>query len=135
LVLLVVAAWAAASLLGPKSQYEIRVLDGSKVLATYSIDKLEALGVEKIVVLGKEEQGPSLMRVLQASGVESFQKVTIRGAGVRDGGVIVLTPAEASNDVIFDVANRGTVKVVGPDIEWGDRVRDVTDVVVEGAKG
>ncbi len=134
LVLLVVAAWAAASFLTPKDPYEIRVLDGSTVLASYTVEKLQGLGMEKIIALGKPEEGPSLTRVLEESGVTSYSRVIIRGAGVRDDGEIVLTAEEVSHDVILDIANRGTVKVVGPDIAWDDRVRDVTEIVVEGAK-
>lgn len=132
LVLLVAAAWAATSLLGLKDPYEVRVLDGTRLLASYSVEELEALGIEKIVVAGKTEQGPSLVRVLQESGVGSYDRLVIRGAGVRDDGEIVLAADEVTPDVIFDVANRGTVKVVGPDIAYDDRVRDVTDIVVEG---
>jgi hypothetical protein len=47
---------------------------------------------------------------------------------------LVLTAAEVSEDVILDIANRGTVKIVGPRIAWDDRVRDVTDIIVEGAQ-
>jgi hypothetical protein len=36
-----------------------------------------------------------------------------------------------TDEVLLDIANRGTVKVVGPDISWDDRVRDVTEIVVE----
>lgn len=134
LALLVAAAWAAASLLGPKDPYEVRVLDGSKILASFTVEKLEALGMVKIVVLGKAEQGPSLKRVLQASGVTSYSRLIIHGAGVRDDGSLVLTAEQVSDDVILDIANRGTVKVVGPDIPWDDRVRDVTEIIVEGAE-
>jgi len=133
-LLLVATAWAATSLLGPKDPYEVRVLDGTRLLASYNVEELEALGIEKIVVAGKTEQGPSLLRVLQESGVGSYDRVVIRGAGVRDDGEIVLSEDEVTRDVIFDIANRGTVKVVGPDIAYDDRVRDVTDIVVEGVK-
>jgi len=133
-VLLVAAAWAAASLLGPKDPYEVRVLDGTRVVASYTVEELEDLGVVKIVALGKDEEGPSLARVLQASGVESYERVIIHGAGIRDDGEIELTAKQVSRNVIFDIANRGTVKVVGPEIAYADRVRDVTEVVVEGVR-
>lgn len=132
LVLLVAAAWAATSLLGPKDGYSVRVLDGSDVLATYSLAELEAMGAQKITVLGKVNEGPSLKQVLENAGVSSYSRVVIHGAGVRDDGEIALTSREVADDVILDIANRGTVKVVGPSIAWDDRVRDVTDIVVEG---
>lgn len=134
LVLLVVGAWVAASLLTPKDQYEVRVIDGTRVLASYTVEELQALGEAKIVALGKTEQGPSLIRVLEDAGVREFTRLIIRGAGVRDAGSIVLTHDQVTDEVIFDVANRGTVKIVSPDMAWGDRVRDVTEIVVEGAE-
>ena len=134
LVLLVAAAWAAASLLAPKDRYEVRVLDGTRVLASYDVDELKALGEVTIIADGKSEQGPSLTRVLQDAGVASYSRLTIQGAGVRDDGSIILSADQVADDVILDIANRGTVKVVGPDIPWDDRVRDITDIIVEGAR-
>jgi len=134
LVLLVAVAWTAASLLAPTEAYEVRVSDGSRELASFTTEGLEALGIVKIVALGKSEEGPSLLRVLEASGVDSFDRVVIKGAGVRDDGEIVLSADDVTQDVILDIANRGTVKVVGPAIAYADRVRDVTEIVVEGVK-
>ncbi len=134
LVLLVAAAWAAASLLAPKDRYEVRVLDGTRVLASYTVDDLKALGEATIVVDGKTEQGPRLIQVLQAAGVKQFTRLEIRGAGVRDDGFITLSASDVDENVLLDIANRGTVKVVGPKIAWADRVRDVTEIVVEGAQ-
>ncbi|TDB36969.1 MAG: hypothetical protein D9V44_10740 [Actinobacteria bacterium] len=134
LVLLVVGAWAAASLLAPKDRYEVRVSDGTRVLASYTVGELQSLGAVKIVALGKTEQGPSLIRVLEDAGVNDFSRVVIRGAGVRDAGSIVLTRDQVDGDVIFDIANRGTVKIVSPEMAWDERVRDVTEIIVEGAE-
>ena len=119
---------------GGPTGYAVRILDGDDVLASFDLDDLEEIGYETITVLGKKETGPRLSRVLEAAGVEDYDSLSIRGAAVRDDGIIVLTREEAENDVLLDIANRGTVKIVGPDIAWEDRVRDVLDIVVEGAR-
>lgn len=141
LALAVAGMWAAEALTGHNplasggpAGYEVRVLDGDTVLGSFDLADLEKIGYDTITVDGKKEEGPRLSRVLQAAGVDEYSSVTINGAAVRDDGTITLTRAEVENDVLLDVALRGTVKVVGPDIAWGDRVRDVTDIVVVGAQ-
>jgi len=57
--------------------------------------------------------------------------LTVRGPGVRDDGLLVLERDQLTGDVVLDFANRGTVKIAGPDIAWADRVRDITELEVE----
>lgn len=141
LALAVAGMWAAEALTGNDplasggpAGYKVRVLDGDAVLASFGLDDLKEIGYDTITVDGKKEEGPRLSRVLEAAGVDEYTSLSIRGAAVRDDGIITLTRAEVENDVLLDVALRGTVKVVGPDIAWDDRVRDVMDIVVIGAQ-
>ncbi|MEN6429448.1 MAG: hypothetical protein ABFC80_01195 [Coriobacteriales bacterium] len=117
---------------GGPAGYSVRVLRDQEVLATFGVDALRRLDSRKITIDGKTEEGPRLRKVLEAAGVKSYDTVTIRGAGVYDDGVIILSHAEVTDDVLLDFANRGTVKIVSPRMLREDRVRDVTDIIVDG---
>jgi hypothetical protein len=62
--------------------------------------------------------------------VTDFDSVTVTGLGVRDDGRIVLSRAQVDQDVVLDVAERGTTKLCGPNIAYEDRVRDVERIEV-----
>jgi len=114
------------------TRYEVVVRRGDAVLAVYDLDDMRALPQSTVKALGKVETGPTLLSVLEESGVSRFETLQVLGAGVRDDGEVVLSSSEVTPGVLLDIAERGTVKVVGPDMTWDDRVRDVTDIVVEG---
>ncbi|MDO8847318.1 MAG: hypothetical protein Q7W51_02870 [Coriobacteriia bacterium] len=136
LVLLVGAAIGIETLMssgpsGSDAEYVVVVIRDGEVLEQFTMDDIRDFDMATIEVLGKIEEGPTLLAVLEAAGVTDFERVHIGGMGIRDDGSIVLTRAEVTDEVLLDIANRGTVKVVGPDIAWEDRVRDVTEIVVE----
>jgi hypothetical protein len=132
LLTLVGAAWLAESLLAPpQSIPPVVITRGGMVLAEYTIDELREFPVQRISQFGKWEEGPAVLDVLAASGVVQFERITVTGLGDRDSGSIELDASEMDRDVILDFANRGTVKVAGPDIPWNARVRDVTVLEVE----
>ncbi len=112
--------------------YRVVVRRGDEVLATYDLPALEAFDQTKVEILGKTEEGPSLTTVLKDAGVERFDSIRVIGPGVRDDGEAVLSSKEVTPGVLLDVSNRGTVKLVGPAMAWSDRVRDVTDIIVDG---
>ncbi|KUK48084.1 MAG: hypothetical protein XD74_1381 [Actinobacteria bacterium 66_15] len=125
-------AWLAEGLLTtPDDIPPLLVTRGGEVLATFSMAEIRDLPTHEVSQFGKWEEGPQLLLVLSEAGVEDFERVTILGQGVRDDGEIVLTRAEIDEDVVLDLANRGTVKIAGPDISWADRVRDLTEIRVE----
>lgn len=114
--------------------YEVVVRRDDSVLATFGFDELKTFEQGHIVVLGKRESGPSVLTVLQHAGVESFESIRVVGPGIRDDGDLSLASEEVTPGVLLDLANRGTVKIVGPAIAWDDRVRDVTEIIVEGGE-
>ncbi len=133
LTVAVAAAWAL-EWLGNRSgspKYSIAVVRSGQELAKFDVAKLKALPQKKIVADGKSETGPTLLGVLSAAGVHDFSSVTVRGMGVRDSGVIELSRAEVNSSVLLDFAERGTMKLVSPGLEWEDRVRDVTRIEVQ----
>ena len=110
--------------------YTISVVRNSNVLATFDIDQLEALGMKRVKMQGKYEEGPPLLTVLEAAGVQDFETASIVGLGVRDSGYLELPRQDIDENVLIDIANRGTCKIAGPNIAWGDRVRDITRIEV-----
>lgn len=116
---------------GSDAEYVVIVIRDGEVLEQFTMDDIRGFDMTTVEVLGKIEEGPTLLDVLEAAGVNDFERLHIGGMGIRDDGSISLTRAEVTDEVLLDIANRGTVKVVGPDIAWEDRVRDVTEIVVE----
>lgn len=116
------------------TSYEVVVRRGDAVLARYDLEEMKAFPQSTIRALGKVETGPTLLSVLSDAGVEEFETVRVLGPGVRDDGEILLRSEEITPGVLLDIAERGTIKVVGPAMEWDDRVRDITEIVVEGGE-
>jgi hypothetical protein len=110
--------------------YAVDVVRDGAVLETFDVEALAALGMRKVVTQGQQQEGPPLLAVLGAAGVTDFDSVTVTGLGVRDDGRIVLSRAQVDQDVVLDVAERGTTKLCGPNIAYEDRVRDVERIEV-----
>jgi hypothetical protein len=127
LVLVVGAAWALelTSGSGDDDPYTITIMRDGEVLAVFDLEALKAMESRRIVMQASWQEGPPLLTVLEAAGVDQFDSVLVRGLGVRDSGRIELSRDEVTEDVLLDFALRGTTKVCGPDIAWADRVRDV----------
>jgi len=133
LVVLIAGAWAielVARRAGAASDYRISVVRDGQVLRSFDLKALAKLPSHSAVMQGQKQQGPSLLDVLAEAGVEDFTVVTVIGQGVRDDGVIELSRAEVGENVLLDLAARGTMKLCGPDISWDDRVRDVERIEV-----
>jgi hypothetical protein len=112
------------------SAYSIKVEKGGEVLKIYDLAALHALPQSKIVIDGKEQDGPSLPTLLADAGAGTFRTVEVRGAGLRDGGHLSLTAAQAAQRVQLDFTERGTVKVCGPNLTRPQWVRDVLTISV-----
>jgi len=132
LLAFVALAWSAELLLTtPDDIPPLRVVRDDEVIAEFTMDDLRQLPEHSFTQWGKSESGPAVLDVLVEADVTDFTTLTVYGSGVRDDGILVLDREEIDKDVLFDFANRGTVKIAGPDIAWGDRVRDVTELEVK----
>ncbi|MDY0340047.1 MAG: hypothetical protein RBS17_02375 [Coriobacteriia bacterium] len=132
LLAIIAAAWGTQLLLtSPEDIAPLQVTREGTVLAEYSMEELRDFPSRSFTQFGKSEEGSGVLDVLAKAGVTEFERLTVYGLGIRDDGVLVLTRDQVAEDVLLDFANRGTVKIAGPDIEWGDRVRDVTILEVE----
>ena len=119
-----------AGITAPKG-YTVTVVRGGSTLATFTLAALEAVGVKHVVVQGQSQYGPALLSVLAKAGVKDFSEVDVTGEAVRDSGKLKLTRAQVGPDVVLAVAQRGTVKIAGPDIPQDQRIRDVIRLVVK----
>jgi hypothetical protein len=111
--------------------YGVSVEQGGKVLRTFSVQQLHSLPQTHVTSDGKAQAGPSLPAVLAAAGVTgAYSALEIRGMGLRDGGRLTLPAGKVNARVILDFSDRGTMKIVSPQLDFGERVRDVTAIVV-----
>lgn len=133
----VLAAWglqsryadgAGSSQGDPAPAYVIAVVQGGKTLRKYDLAALHVLPQSRTVIDGKEQTGPSLAELLRDAGVAEYDSIEVRGAGLRDGGKLTLTPAQVGQKVQLDFSDRGTVKVCGPELDHLEWVRDVISV-------
>lgn len=137
LIVLVLAAIGVEVLMSTRASgpgaggYAVVIVRDDDVLARYTLEDIEEFEQVTIEVDGDEQRGPRLLDVLDDAGVEEFDRLSVAGMGIRDDGELVLVRSEVTEDVVLDISRRGTVKVVSPEMNWEDRVRDVTEIVVE----
>lgn len=112
------------------SAYRIRVTRDGHQLASFDLAALQALGMRTVKLQGGTETGPGLLDVLAHAGAGDYTTVTIIGSGERDSGRLVIARTQIGPDTVLDIAKRGTVKVAGPNIAYGDRVRDIREIQV-----
>jgi hypothetical protein len=122
-------AVAGTDAAGPPG-YTVAVLRGGDVLRRFTPADLRRLPQVTITADGKEQDGPTVHAVLSAAGVTDFDRLEVRGMGLRDDGRLTLAARQVGEDLVLDFTDRGTLKVVSPDLDWGDRVRDVTELRV-----
>lgn len=133
LLALVAGAWALDRFTSDFSAevYRVVVAQDGEVLTAFSLDEIKAIGMRKVEVDGQLQEGPPLLDVLKAAGIDDFDSVNVTGQGIRDSGVIELDRDKIGRDIILDIAGRGTTKLVGPGIDYDTRVRDVIRIDVQ----
>ncbi|MDZ4180886.1 MAG: hypothetical protein U1E29_16920 [Coriobacteriia bacterium] len=133
LIAVVAAAWLmdiAAHRGDAATEYEVIVASGDETLCVMDMERIRTLETRRVAMQGQLQEGPSLLALLADCGIEEFESVTVTGMGIRDDGHIELAAEEIDEDVLLDIAVRGTLKLCGPHIAWEDRVRDVQRIDV-----
>jgi hypothetical protein len=131
-VLVVAAAWAVQVRLSAspsakgRSAYTVSVVRTGQVVRRFSVAELHALRQTTIQSGGKPQEGPSVDTVLGAAGVDGYVTLVVRGMGAQDKGLLTVPASKVTTAAVLDFARRGTVKLVAPDGQLPDRVRDVT---------
>jgi hypothetical protein len=130
----VAAAWLAESAnpvqAGSANAYKVVVVRDGVTLRSFDLAALRDVGVKSVVAQGQVQQGPSLLAVLSEAGVTDFKGIDIKGEGIRDSGKLSLSRSQIDGDVVLAIAKRGTVKLAGPNVPSGQRVRDVVELMV-----
>lgn len=107
------------------SVFDVVRADGTTV--AFTLDDLKALPLTSIVSDGNPQEGPSLLAVLAKAGVTDFSEVTLTGAD----GSKTMAHDEVTDQVILDFNNRGSVKLVSPDLAKDARIRDIVKIEVK----
>ncbi len=134
LVATVGIAWlleASARRSDGSAPYTVRVEQAGETIGVLELEDLRSLEQQSVVALGRRQEGPALLTVLATCGVDEFEHVEVFGMGYRDSGYIKLSVEEIDEDMLLDFNNRGTTKLVSPEMAWTKRVRDVERIVVK----
>jgi len=112
----------------------LRVSQGGQVLADWTLDELKAaIPFTEIDLEGTTQNGPLLLDVLAAAGVTSWERAEVIGWG--EGRAFEVGLEIEAGDVdagwIFDVTNRGTVKLAADDLPKQQWVRDVAEIALD----
>ena len=115
----------------PGDDVVLRVVDGSTVARDWTLDDLEAeIPFTEIVVDDDAQNGPLLVDVIAASGIDGWE--TGQVLGMSEGRIIEVELDIESSQVdetwVFDVTNRGTLKLASPDLPRQQWVRDVGEI-------
>jgi hypothetical protein len=110
--------------------YTVAVLVDGEVVRRFTPSELGGLPQRTITSDGREQRGPSVLAVLGAVAIGDFVRLEVRGMGLRDDGRLALAAAKIDDDLLLDFSDRGTLKLVSPELGWRERVRDVTELRV-----
>jgi hypothetical protein len=115
------------------SQYYIAIVSNDKQIVTLTVTDLAQLPQVKTTVGGTEEQGPTLLSVLNSVSVKDFSELTVYGftKGRVAEAELILKRAEVTDNVILALVSRGTAKLTGTDIGTQKAVIDVNKIVVK----
>jgi hypothetical protein len=109
----------------------LRVVDGGSVARDWTLSVLEAeVEFVEIAVDGDPQRGPRLVDVIAASGVAGWETGEV--LGMSEGRVVEVTleidAATVDENWVFDVTNRGTLKLAAPELPRQEWVRDVGEI-------
>jgi len=114
-------------------QYSISIYMDDSLVDSVILDDLLALEQVSFTAENKDEEGPTLLSVLQSVGIDDFEEVTV--AGLSKGRIaeaeITLTRSQVNEQVVLDITNSGTSKLASPDIPSNDWIIDVDELWVK----
>jgi hypothetical protein len=121
----------APTLEPPADDVVLRVIIGDELAADWTLADLEAsVSFAEVDIDGDTQSGPRLLDVLAASGVDEWQTAQVIGMG--EGRVfevgLDIARANADDEWILDVTNRGTLKLAAPALAREQWVRDVGEI-------
>ncbi len=121
----------APSLDPPADDVVLRVIVDDALAADWTLDGLEeAVPFTEMDIDGDTQNGPRLLDVLTASGVDDWATAEVIGMGEGRSFEVGLDidAADTDEDWILDVTNRGTLKLAADDLARDLWVRDVGEI-------
>jgi len=109
----------------------LTVFVGDEIIAEWTLEALEAeVGFVTFEMDGDEQTGPRLLDVMAASGVGEWTVAEVLGKG--EGRAfeigIEISVAMVDDTWLFDVTNRGTLKLAAADLPREQWVRDAGEI-------
>jgi hypothetical protein len=115
----------------PRGPVVLRVTLGGKVLREWSVADLQAeIGYARFSLDGDAQEGPLMLKVLDASGAKGWKSGKAIGSGESRAFEIEVdfSPGDVNNTWILDVTKRGTLKLAGENLDRAKWVRDVKEL-------
>jgi hypothetical protein len=121
----------AVSLDAPADDVVLRVIVGDEVAADWTLADLEdSFSFAEVEIDGDIQDGPRLLDVLAASGVEEWRTAEVIGMG--EGRTfevgLDISRVDADEEWVLDVTNRGTLKLAAETLARNEWVRDVGEI-------
>jgi hypothetical protein len=120
-----------AELGSPAADVVVRVVVGDEVAADWTLAALEeSVAFTEITIDGDSQNGPRLLDVFAASGVEEWETAQVIGMGegrTFEVGLDIVA-ADVDQSWILDVTNRGTLKLAAEGLPRQQWVRDVGEI-------
>jgi hypothetical protein len=115
------------------NKYTIKVFSNDEQIASLSLDDVLKLQQVAETADGKEQEGPTLLSVLELAGVREFSEVKVEGLtkGRIASAELILSKGQITDRVILDRTNKGTTKLCSPDIAANNWIIDVDKLVVK----
>lgn len=115
----------------PADDVVLRVIVSDEVAADWTLAALEeSVEFAELDIDGDTQNGPRLLDVLEASGVDGWETAEVIGMG--EGRTfevgLDITAAEADEGWVLDVTNRGTLKLAAEALARQQWVRDVGEI-------
>ena len=115
--------------------YHISFFLNGKQVASLGLIELHTLPEVTLSIpgAGSDEQGPTLLSVLELAGIKNFSKVTISGMlkGRIATGELTLNRGDITGEVILDFNNQGKTKLCGSQIPDSNWIIDVAEIHAE----
>ncbi len=115
----------------PKDDVVLRVVAGDGLAADWTLAAIEeSFSFARVDIDGDTQNGPRLLDVLAASGVEDWETAQVIGMGEGRAFEVGLdiAAADVDEDWILDVTNRGTLKLAAQALNRNHWVRDVGEI-------
>ncbi len=116
---------------GEGSDVVLTIFVADDPVAEWTIESLEVdIEFVTLTIDGDEQSGPRVLDVLAASGITNWVTAEVLGKGEGrsfDIG-IVISADEVDEEWLFDVTNRGTLKLAAADLPREQWVRDAGEI-------